>query len=91
MARARKIGRIAFTPSKGAREFFDQLCDRLEREHALGVRATQREAFDVMVALARGPAAAAVTLPAWELRTSTAAQARPDRWAFPVPLKALDK
>jgi hypothetical protein len=67
MPRPRKIGRIAFTPSRAGREFFDQLCERLTREHYLGVRATQREAFDVLVALARGPASLLKTLPRWEI------------------------
>jgi hypothetical protein len=53
-------GRLAFTPSPQAREYFNGLVKRLTRERDIDVRVTQREAFDRMVYLAqKGEAALA--------------------------------
>lgn len=46
-------GRIAFMPSAPARAYFEELVRRLTRERGLGVRVTQREAFDALVELAK--------------------------------------
>jgi hypothetical protein len=51
--RKKQNGRLAFTPSASAREYFEGLIRRLRSERSLTVRVTQREAFDHLVALAR--------------------------------------
>jgi hypothetical protein len=51
--KAKPNGRLAFTPSAPAREYFDGLIRRLQSERSLTVRVTQREAFDRLAALAR--------------------------------------
>lgn len=42
-------GRLAFTPSRRAREYFDRLVDRLTAERGLDIQVTQREAFERLV------------------------------------------
>ena len=49
----RKHLRLAFTPSTTGREYFDDLVKRLTAESRLGVRVTQRQAFERMVYFAR--------------------------------------
>ena len=49
MAHQRKSDRIAFLPSRRARQYLDALVKRLTDERGLFVRVTLREAFDLMV------------------------------------------
>jgi hypothetical protein len=51
--RKKPNGRMAFTPSAKSREYFDALVKRLQKDRALDVRVTQREAFAYMVELAQ--------------------------------------
>jgi hypothetical protein len=45
--------RLAFLPTPASREYFEDLIRRLTWERGLGIRVTQREAFDQMVQYAR--------------------------------------
>jgi hypothetical protein len=47
------MNRLAFNPSPQAREYFDGLVKRMTEKRGLGVRVTQREAFDYMARCAR--------------------------------------
>lgn len=49
----RKHLRLAFTPSEKGRDYFDDLIQRLTAESRLGVRVTQRQAFERMMYFAR--------------------------------------
>lgn len=51
--RQKKNGRISFTASAKSREYFDDLVKRLQKDRALDVRVTQREAFAYLVELAQ--------------------------------------
>jgi hypothetical protein len=51
--RRKPNGRLAFTPSAEAREYFDGLRARLQAERGLNVHVTQREAFDALIRYAR--------------------------------------
>jgi hypothetical protein len=50
---AKKVGRLAFTPTPESRAFLDDLTIKLKEERRSLVRVTYRDAFDFLVYLAK--------------------------------------
>lgn len=51
--RRKENTRLTFLPSVSSGQYFDDLCRRLTEQSRLGIRVTQRQAFDRMVEFAK--------------------------------------
>lgn len=71
--------RITFLPSVEGHAYFDDLCKRLTEQSRLGVRITQRQAFDHMMELAK--------IGEETLRARTGLRKAPDRMFNPILMR----